>query len=299
MFRAAPADRSVDARRSFGVVNLDKPPGPSAHEVTAWVRDLLEVDRAAHAGTLDPGVTGCLPILTGTATRMAETFHHSDKEYVARVKLHGEPPRSLEAILDAFTGPIYQTPPRKSAVVRERRVRELYALELLERRGRDLLLRIRAERGTYIRKLCHDLGLALGTGAHMDELRRTAAGSFDDRTLVTLQELTDALAYHQDGRSEPPLAITNLLLPAERAIAELPALTVARSAAREIATGAPVYAPGIIDYDDTLATGTDTEDPLVACYLPNGAVVCLGHLVGDPAADSGQVISLAHVLIDP
>jgi len=290
--RGPPDERSVDELLSFGVVNLDKPPGPSAHQVSAWARDLTDVDRAAHAGTLDPKVTGCLPILLGDATRLAQVFLEGAKEYVAVLELHGPAPADLDAVLAEFEGEIYQKPPRKSAVARRLRSREIYDLELLEVKDRQALIRIRCESGTYIRKLCHDLGLAAGTGAHMGHLRRTGTDPFDDRDLVSTADLTDALVFAEEGDEEP---LRDVVSPAERALTHLPRLTVAFSAADQIAEGAPVYAPGIVDGDD--ATAAADDDSLVACFTPDDAAVCLGRLVGDPDADSGEVVSLERVLV--
>ena len=292
--RGPPDERDPDELLAFGVVNLDKPPGPSAHEVAGWVRDHAGVERAAHAGTLDPKVTGCLPVLTGTATRCAQVFDDAEKEYVAVLELHGPAPADLEAVLAEFEGPIYQKPPRKSAVKRELRVREVSALDILERADRRALLRIRCEAGTYVRKLCHDLGLALGTGAHMGDLRRTATGTFDDAALATMHDLVDALAFWREDGEEGPLR--EVLKPAERALEGLPSVTIAPGAAREVAEGAPVYAPGVIEVGD-LADAPDGTAPLVACYTPNGAAVCLGRLVGDPDADRGTVVDLERVLV--
>lgn len=295
--RKPPVDRSPSNRREFGVVLLDKPPGPSAHEVSAWVRDLVGVDRAGHIGTLDPKVTGVLPLLLGDATRIAAVFDAAPKEYIAVLELHGEPQRSLSAVLNEFEGPIYQQPPKKSAVARRLRTREIYACELLERTGRQVLLRIRCASGTYIRKLCHHIGLAVGTGAHMGDLRRTAVGPFDDRELWTLHELADALAYDADDSTDPPIALADVLKPAEWALQTLPHVTIAESAATAVATGAPVYAPGVIDVDPTV--GDPADQPQVVCVTPGGTAVCLGHLVGDPTADTGRVVSLDRVLVDP
>jgi len=291
MLRDAPTERRADDLLAFGVVNLDKPPGPSAHQVSAWVRDLAGVDRAAHAGTLDPKVTGCLPVLTGTATRLAPALLEGPKEYVAVLELHAAAPEDFEATLDAFESPLYQKPPRKSAVARRLRVREVYALDLLELSDdrRQALLRIRCESGTYVRKLCHDLGLALGTGAHMGDLRRTATGPFDDADLVTLHDLSDALAEWREYDREDWLR--EAVRPAEDAVAHLPRVTIAESAARSVAEGAPVFAPGVIDADAA------DEGSLVACFTPNDAVVCLGRLVGDPAAERGEIVSLERVLV--
>ena len=312
--RSAPDDRTPAELLAFGVVNLDKPAGPSAHQVAGWVRDLAgdavddlvasaaddeestpdaespTVDRAAHAGTLDPKVTGCLPMLLGDATRMAQVFLEGRKEYVAVLELHGPRPADFESVLSRFEAPIYQKPPKKSAVRRKLRVREIYALELLDHTDRQALLRIACESGTYVRKLCHDLGLALGTGAHMGHLRRTATDPFDDTSLVDLHEFTDALAVAREGDTE---WLREVVQPAERALEHLPGVVIAPSAAEQVATGAPVYAPGVIEGPDNAVD----DDALVACYTPNGSAVCLGRLVGDPDADSGVVVDLEAVLV--
>lgn len=290
--RPPPRDRSVEELCSFGVVNLDKPPGPTSHQIAGWVRDLAGVERAAHGGTLDPKVTGCLPTMLGDATRLSDVFLHGTKEYVAILELHDRPPANLESVIAEFQGPLYQKPPRKSAVSRRLRVRTIHDLDVLEVDGRQVLLRIRCERGTYVRKLCHDIGLALGTGAHMGELRRTATGPFDDRDLHTLYDLVDALAFYREDGDDGP--IREVVRPAEDALVELPSVTIAESAAREVAEGAPVYAPGVLDADDGLSPN---DEPLVTCYTPAGSAVCLGRLVGGPDADSGTVVDLDRVLV--
>jgi H/ACA ribonucleoprotein complex subunit 4 len=298
MLRDAPEDRDPNALLEFGVLNLDKPPGPSAHQVSAWIRDLVAVEKAAHAGTLDPKVTGCLPVLTGAATRLSPALLEGPKEYVAVLELHGSAPPNLESVVAEFEGPTYQKPPRKSAVARRLRVREIYDLDVLEVQERQALLRIRCESGTYVRKLCHDFGRALGTGAHMGHLRRSATTPFDDTTLVTLQDLSDALAWYRDEDDttppggDPEAALRDVVSPGERALEHIPSVTIAESAAHEVAEGAPVYAPGVLDVDPN----ADRND-LVACYAPNGAVVCLGTLVGDPDAESGTVVDLERVLV--
>ncbi|MFC6974087.1 RNA-guided pseudouridylation complex pseudouridine synthase subunit Cbf5 [Halomicroarcula sp. GCM10025709] len=293
--RGPPGDRDLDALRTFGVVNLDKPPGPSAHQVAAWVRDATGQDRVAHGGTLDPKVTGCLPVLLGDAARMARVFDDAIKEYVAVLELHGTAPADFDAVVAEFETDVYQKPPRKSAVKRQLRSRRIHALDVLERADRRALLRVRCASGTYIRKLCHDIGLALGTGAHMGDLRRTATGSFDDTTLVTMHDLVDALAFADEGDEGP---LREAIQPAERSLVALPRVTIAPSAAREVANGAPVYAPGVIGVEPAPdgKRGPEQGDP-VACYTPNGAAVCLGTLAGDPDAESGLVVALERVLV--
>jgi tRNA pseudouridine55 synthase len=300
--RGPPDERSLDDLLSFGVVNLDKPPGPSSHQVAAWLRDLAGQDRAAHAGTLDPKVTGCLPVLLGDATRAAQVFDTVPKRYVAVLELHAPAPRDFEAVVSEFEGPVLQKPPRKSAVSRRVRTRTVHDLTVLEREDRRALLSIDCESGTYVRKLCHDLGLALGTGANMGALRRAGTGPFDDRTLATLHDVTDALAFAREDGDEGP--VRELLAPAERAFVHLPRVTVAPSAAEQVAEGAPVYAPGVLDWGsatdpDPWAGAADgpTEGDLVACYTPDGAAVCLGRWRGGPDAASGTVVSLERVLV--
>jgi tRNA pseudouridine55 synthase len=298
--RGPPDERSPAALLRFGVVNLDKPPGPSAHQVAAWVRRMVddaladldggpELGGAAHAGTLDPKVTGSLPTMLGEATRLVERFRTAPKEYVAVLELHAPAPADLDATLAEFEGELYQKPPRRSAVARRLRTREIYDLEALEVEERRALLRIRCESGTYVRKLCHDLGLALGTGAHMGHLRRTATGPFDDTDLVTLHDFADALAFAREGDSAPLRAAVD---PAERLLDGLPGVTIPPSAAREVATGAPVYAPGVV-----AVTGDPDRGETVAVFTPDGAAVAVGTLVGDPDAERGEVVALDRVLV--
>ena len=292
--RDPPDSRSIEELCSFGVVNLDKPPGPTSHQIAAWCRDLAGVDRAAHGGTLDPKVTGCLPVLLGDATRIADVFLHGTKEYVAVLELHATVPADLDSTIDEFEGELYQKPPRKSAVSRRLRTRTIYELDVLETNDRQVLCRIRCERGTYVRKLCHDIGLALGTGAHMGDLRRTGTGPFDDRDLYTLHDLADALAFYREDGDEGP--IREIVRPAEEVLRELPSVTIADSAAREVAEGAPVYAPGVLGVEADRELSPDDE-PLVTCTTPDGSAICLGRLVGDPESESGTVVALERVLV--
>ncbi|MFW6436848.1 MAG: RNA-guided pseudouridylation complex pseudouridine synthase subunit Cbf5 [Halococcoides sp.] len=287
MLRAPPTERAPRDRLQFGVINLDKPPGPSAHQVVAWMRDLAGVDRAAHAGTLDPKVTGCLPILLGDAVRLARLFDDAAKSYVAVLEAHDRLPEDLQSAVEPFEGEIYQKPPRKSAVKRAMRTREIHAIDVLDREDRRALLRVDCESGTYVRKLCHDIGLALGTGAHMGDLRRVAAGPFDDRDLVTMHAFVDALADAEDGDPDP---LDEIVAPAELLLEDLPTVTIAPSAAREVSEGAPVYAPGVIDAESA-------DDELVVCATPAGTAVALGRLVGDPDAATGAVVALERVLV--
>ncbi|MGP8076745.1 MAG: RNA-guided pseudouridylation complex pseudouridine synthase subunit Cbf5 [Thermoplasmata archaeon] len=200
---------AVDARLREGAFLLvDKPRGPSSHQVTAWARDLLGVSVAGHAGTLDPNVSGLLWVGVGPALKLLPLVLEFPKRYVTSIVLHGPAPtKEVQRVLTEFTGPVYQTPPVRSAVKRERRVRTIHRLELLETDGPRLLLDLTADSGTYVRTLAVDVGEALGLGGHMEELRRVATGPFREQGSVSLATLADAAAARASGDPAPLLAL--------------------------------------------------------------------------------------------
>ncbi len=237
-------EREVAERIARGAfVLLDKPRGPSSHQVTAWARDLLGVPLAGHAGTLDPNVSGVLWVGVGPALKLVPLVLEFPKRYVGVVTFHGPvDSRRLSEILGEFTAPIFQTPPVRSAVKRERRVRTIHRLEAVEADPPRVVLDITADSGTYVRTLAVDLGEATGAGAHLEELRRISTGPFDEREAVTLTELTDARAALAEGDARPLLG---LLHPAERVWAEFPTIVLKDAAASAVAHGAGLAAGGI------------------------------------------------------
>lgn len=292
--RPGPTERTGDELLEFGVVVLDKPAGPTAHQISSWVKSLTGVERAGHVGTLDPNVTGCLPILLGSATRLSGVLTEGTKAYVAILEVHDAVPPNWRETIRSFEGRIYQRPPRKSAVARRLRQRTIHELDILERHDRRVLLRVRCDAGTYIRKLCHDLGLALGTGGHMASLRRTAGAPFDDGEVVTLHDLADGLAFWRADDDES--ALRSVVRPAEAALDELAQVVISANTAAEVANGAPVYAPGVRSVADGLEP-SPADPPPVVCTTPDGAAVCLGRYVGDPAETEGTVVALDRVLV--
>ncbi len=145
----------------LGIINLDKPPGPTSHEIVAWVKRVLELRRTGHGGTLDPGVSGILPTALDDATKITQTLLPAGKEYICVMHLHGEVPQPrLEQVLYEFEGEIYQRPPLRAAVKRNLRTRRIYYIELIERGNRDVLMRVGCAAGTYLRKLCYDMSAA-------------------------------------------------------------------------------------------------------------------------------------------
>jgi len=195
-----PELRSIEERLQNGLVIVDKPPGPTSHQVTAWIKQMFGLSKAGHAGTLDPKVSGVLPIALEKATRALPAMLYGTKEYVALMRLHAH--RDEEAIRKAFSrfiGDIYQIPPVRAAVKRELRVRRIHSLSILEIDGRLVLFRVVCDSGTYVRTLCTDIGELLGCGAQMQELRRVRTASFGEDSAVKLQDLKDALEFYKEG----------------------------------------------------------------------------------------------------
>jgi len=251
-----PEQRSVEEHITYGIINLDKPSGPTSHEIVAWVKNILNVKKAGHAGTLDPKVTGVLPIALDKATRILRYLQDNTKEYVCLMKLHKEVDKeALESVFKEFSGKIFQKPPLKSAVKRQLRVREIYYMDILETEGKNVLFRVGCESGTYIRKLCHDIGLVLGTGANMVQLRRTKSGSFDESSLVTLYDVKDAcMFWKESGLAEP---IKRVIQPVESAVKHLPKIVVKDSAVGALSHGAQLGIPGISALESTVKKGED------------------------------------------
>ncbi len=265
-----PLERSIEDHINHGIVNLDKPSGPTSHEIDSWVKKILKVEKTGHGGTLDPKVTGVLPVGMDHATRVIQMLLGADKEYVCLMRLHGEvSERKIRDILQEFQGKIFQTPPIKSAVKRELRVRKIYYINVLEIESKDVLFKIGCEGGTYIRKYCHDVGEALGTGAHMAELRRTRSGPFKEDSLVTLQDLTDA--YHIWGEDGDETLLRNCICPMETAVGDLSKIYIRDSAVDALCHGADLAAGGIISIQDSINKG-DT----VAVMTLKGELVAAG-----------------------
>jgi len=250
-----PADRPMEEHIRRSIINLDKPMGPTSHQVDSWIKEMLEVEKTGHGGTLDPRVTGVLPVGVDFATRAIQLLLAAPKEYVCLMRFHQPVTEArVRKILEEFTGKLFQTPPMRSAVKRELRVRNVYYVNVLEIVGQEVLFRIGCEAGTYIRKYCHDVGEALGIGAHMAELRRTRVGSFqEDETLKTLQDLKDAHVAWQETGNETPLR--ECLLPMETAAQHLPVVVIRDSAVDAICHGADLASGGIVSLSPEIKVG--------------------------------------------
>ncbi len=236
-----------------------------------------------------------LAIALENATKLMPILLSSRKEYVALMNIHKElPEEKIRKICEEFVGKIIQTPPKKSAVARKERQREIYYLQILEISGRDVLMRVCCEAGTYIRKLCSDIGKKLGTGAHMQELRRTRAGVFAEEHSVKLQDLKDAYEFWKAGNEEP---LRSMILPMERAADSIKNVVVKDSAIHNIASGAPVYANGVSRIEDGIEKGD-----IVGIFSVKGELVAIGFAQTDSRqileSKKGIAIKTDRVLID-
>jgi len=293
----APEDRSIEERIRLGVAIVDKPAGPTSHQVSAWVRDMFAVPKAGHSGTLDPRVTGVLPVALGDATRAVEAVLAGDKEYVGVMQLHQDvDERRVRSMMGRFVGEIFQVPPIRSAVKREQRTRHVYELEPLEVDGRNVLFRVRCESGTYIRTLCADIGDALGVGANLVDLRRTRAATFGEADALPLNAFRDAIAYRKEDGDDT--SVRAILHPMEDLLRHLPRIVVKDTAVDAICHGANLAVPGVAKLSEHIRVGD-----LVGVYTGKGEAVAIANalMTSDRIviAKSGAAADTARVLMAP
>lgn len=256
----SPLGRPIDVLKKYGVINLDKPSNPSSHEVVAWIKRILKVDKTGHSGTLDPKVTGCLITCINNATRLVKAQQSAGKEYVAVVKLHGkiDKVKKLEKALETLTGAVFQRPPLISAVKKELRVRTIYETKLLEYdEKRDMgIFWVSCEAGTYIRTLCVHIGYLLGCGAHMAELRRVRSGALkEDKSMVTMHDVKDAQwHFEQYGKEE---YLRRVIMPLEILLTTYPRIVVKDTSINAVCYGAQLMLPGVLRYESNIECGQE------------------------------------------
>jgi len=267
-----PDRRSVEDLIPRSLVIIDKPQGPTSHQVSAWVRDIFD-EKVGHSGTLDPNVTGVLPMGIGSSVRLLDLLHSVPKEYIAAMRFHGNfDNKQLDRVLDEFEGEIYQTPPLRAGVKRQRRKKKIFKIEKLDSKGREVLLRVRCESGTYIRTLCKDLGKTVGIGGHMMELRRVRAGGFTEEDMIILQDLRDAYEFYREGEEEK---LKEILMPYERALEIFPQIRIKDTAAGAVLHGADLAAPGIVEMEDF------SKEDQIALISSKGEGISIGRALYD------------------
>ncbi|KAK2882595.1 centromere/microtubule-binding protein cbf5 [Arthroderma sp. PD_2] len=248
-----PLKRELKSYISSGVINLDKPSNPSSHEVVAWMKRMLRVEKTGHSGTLDPKVTGCLIVCIDRATRLVKSQQGAGKEYVCVIRLHDKIPggqAQFARALETLSGALFQRPPLISAVKRQLRIRTIYESKLYEfDNDRHLgVFWVSCEAGTYIRTLCVHLGLLLGVGAHMQELRRVRSGAMDEKDgMVTLHDVLDAQWVMDNHRDESYLR--RVIRPLESLLTSYKRVVVKDSAVNAVCYGAKLMIPGLLRFE--------------------------------------------------
>ncbi len=249
-------EKSYEKLINFSILNLDKPSGPTSFTMSNYVRNALKLNKTSHMGTLDPAVSGVLPITLGRACRLSNYFMHSDKEYIGIMRIHEEiSEERLREVIKEFIGKITQLPPVRSSVKRVERIREVKSFDILEIEGKDVLFRTNVQAGTYIRKLCSDMGEKIG-GAHMLELRRTRASIFseDDKNFIDLYKFEELLKDRKE--------FVKYLIPAEEAIKKvLPSVQISDRNLDKIFTGKPLMK------EDFLGNLRDLKEEFFAAFI--------------------------------
>ncbi|KAF8584492.1 putative rRNA pseudouridine synthase, partial [Ramaria rubella] len=270
----SPLKRDIATYVKSGVINLDKPSNPSSHEVVAWLRRILRVEKTGHSGTLDPKVTGCLIVCIDRATRLVKSQQGAGKEYVAVLRLHSALPQpsALPRALATLTGALFQRPPLISAVKRQLRIRTIHSSTLLEfDQNRNLaVFHVSCEAGTYIRTLCVHLGLVLGVGGHMQELRRVRSGAIGENDdIVTMHDVLDAQWLYDNTRDETYLR--RVIRPLESLLTPYKRIVVKDSAVNAVCYGAKLMIPGLLRFERDIDVGEE-----VVLMTTKGEAIALG-----------------------
>jgi H/ACA ribonucleoprotein complex subunit 4 len=269
----SPDKRPIDQLKLYGLINLDKPANPSSHEVVAWIKKILKVEKTGHSGTLDPAVTGCLIVCINRATRLVKSQQNAGKEYVCIIRLHDlVKEEQFGKALETLTGALYQRPPVISAVARKLRVRNIKKNTLIEfdEENHLGLFRIDCEAGTYIRTLCVHLGLILGTGGHMEELRRSRSGHLSEDTfLSTMHDVLDAQWIFENEKDETYLR--TVIHPLESLLTQYKRIVVKDSTINAICYGAKLMVPGLLRFEKDIEV-----DEIIVMISTKGEAVALG-----------------------
>ncbi|KAK0465177.1 putative rRNA pseudouridine synthase [Desarmillaria tabescens] len=269
-----PLKRDITSYIKSGVINLDKPSNPSSHEVVAWLRRILRVEKTGHSGTLDPKVTGCLIVCIDRATRLVKSQQGAGKEYVCVLRLHANlpDPTALPRSLQTLSGALFQRPPLISAVKRQLRIRTIYESKLLEFDDKRNLavFWVSCEAGTYIRTLCVHLGLILGVGGHMQELRRVRSGAMSENDdMVTMHDVLDAQWMYDNTRDESYLR--RVIRPLECLMVGYKRIVVKDSAVNAVCYGAKLMIPGLLRYEADISLNEE-----VVLMTTKGEAIALG-----------------------
>lgn len=274
----SPLQRPIEDYIKSGFINLDKPVNPSSHEVVAWIKRIfakaLPVTKTGHSGTLDPKVSGCLIVCIERATRLVKSQQSAGKEYIGVVRFHSpiDDVRKVERTLESLTGAVFQKPPVIAAVKRQLRIRTIYESKLLEydQRRNIGIFWVSCEAGTYIRTLCVHMGLLIGVGGIMEELRRVRSGiQSEGEGMVTMHDVIDATYAYMHNKDETYLR--RVVKPLEALLVSHKRIIIKDSAVNAVCYGAKLLLPGILRYED----GIEINEQIVITTT-KGEAVALG-----------------------
>jgi tRNA pseudouridine55 synthase len=295
-----PDKRPIPALLDYGLILIDKPDGPTSHEVVAWVKRILNIEKAGHSGTLDPGATGLLPIGLGEGTKAIAVLLLGPKEYYALARMHATVAENkLRSVIAQFTGDIYQRPPQRSSVRRATRIRKIYCFELVDQYDRLMLLQVVCQSGTYIRKIIYDIGEVLGPGATMVELRRTQVSNFleKDHSFVKLHDLADAFDMYKQ-KNDDDTKLRKLIKPIEHCLEGIRGAVIRDTAVDALCHGAQLAVPGIVALPKDLK-----KNELVGIYTLKGEVVGLAEalMTKEEIEDNikGVAFSMKRIIMKP
>lgn len=287
----SPLKRPIDEYIKYGVINLDKPANPSSHEVVAWIRKILNVEKTGHSGTLDPKVTGCLIVCVDRATRLVKSQQAAGKEYVAILKLHSpfNDAQKVEEALHTLTGALFQRPPLISAVKRQLRVRSIYKSKLYEfdpEKGMAVFW-VSCQAGTYIRTLCEHLGYLLGTGGKMQELRRVRSGAMNEnKYMYTMHDVLDASYLLKTEGDES--YIRRVVKPLEILLTGFKRIVLKDTAITAVCFGAQLMVSGVLRYENGIEVGEE-----VVLISTKGEAVAIAYA----AMTSIQILTASHGVV--
>jgi H/ACA ribonucleoprotein complex subunit 4 len=270
----SPLNRPIDEYVKAGCINLDKPVNPSSHEVVAWIKRILRVQKTGHSGTLDPKVSGSLIVCIERATRLAKSQQTAGKEYVGIVRFHSpiEDSKKVAQAIETLTGALFQRPPVIAAVKRNLRIRTIYQSKLIEYDAKKQLgiFWVDCEAGTYVRTLCVHLGLLLGTGGIMQELRRVRSGIQSEKDeMVSMHDVIDAQYAYDHYKDESYLR--RIVKPLEALLVGHKRIVMKDSAVNAVCYGAKILLPGVLRYED----GIEVNEQIVI-VTTKGEAVALG-----------------------
>lgn len=268
---SSPLNRSIEEYVKAGCINLDKPVNPSSHEVVAWIKRILRVQKTGHSGTLDPKVSGCLIVCIERATRLVKSQQSAGKEYVGIVRFHNpvEDAQKVAQALETLSGALFQRPPVIAAVKRNLRIRTIYESKLIEFDAKKQLaiFWVSCEAGTYVRTLCVHLGLLMGTGGIMQELRRVRSGiQSENDNMVTMHDLIDAQYAYDHYKDESYLR--RVIKPLEALLVSHKRIIMKDSAVNAVCYGAKILLPGVLRYDD----GIEVDEQIVIITTKGEAI---------------------------